>query len=82
MARLACQWVGGWESCAHYGDQPGYPRREVEKEKARIEFSMRAFDSQDSVGERIVGVTGEPALEPNALNGHLFNGHWTLNIQN
>jgi len=52
----ACQWVGGWQSCAHYGDQPGYPRREAEKEKARIENSVRAFDSQDNVEREVVHV--------------------------
>jgi len=39
---------------AHYGDKPGYPRRETEKEKAPIENLVRAFDSQDSVGRREV----------------------------
>ena len=28
---------------AHFADQPGYPRREVEKEKACIENSVQAF---------------------------------------
>jgi len=50
---------------AHYGDQPGYPRRESEKEKARIEDSVRAFVSQDSVGRREVRVPLEAALERN-----------------
>jgi hypothetical protein len=50
---------------AHYGDQPGYTRREAEKEKTRIGNSVRAFDSQDSVGRREVRVPLEAALERN-----------------
>ncbi len=61
----ASGWAGGWESCAHCGDQPGYPRREAEKEKARIESSVRAFDSQDSVERKVVRVSLEAAHEWN-----------------
>jgi hypothetical protein len=47
---------------AHYGDQPGYLRREAEKGKVRIENSVWAFDSQDSVGGREVRVPLKAAL--------------------
>jgi hypothetical protein len=38
---------------------------EVEKEKARTEFSVRAFDLQDSVEVRVVCVPLETSLERN-----------------